>query len=304
MRAQLNFKWILGIMLISLCSTVFGQDVTENTLQDQLYKEYKANGIEQSLKAYQKLNTDKEYNGFQEPLNMLGYKLMQEDKDLEAAKKVFEAQIAEYSNEANPYDSYADVLLEMGNKAEAKKNLQKSIDIAKKSDTDLDQQIYRASKAKLAKLENKHRMFEFMDGKHDVEISNYDEGKLTNKNKFHSTASYDESGNILSVNFTNQANNSIGKRIVVYDAVEDQYDMAFLNATDPLGIRISHVKVKDLGNNKVELMESYVDRKGKAHSVKHEITKSNGSAEWVIFEQDDVTKNWEKATVQNFNKSK
>lgn len=304
MRAQLNFKWILGIMLISLCSTVFGQDVTENTLQDQLYKEYKTNGIEQSLKTYQKLNTDKEYNGFQEPLNMLGYKLMLEDKDLEAAKKVFEAQIAEYGNEANPYDSYADVLLAMGNKAEAKKNLQKSIDIAKKSDTDLDQQIYRASKAKLAKLENKHRMFEFMDGKHDVEISNYDKGKLTNKNKFHSTASYDESGNILSVNFTNDANNSIGKRIVVYDAVEDQYDMAFLNATDPLGIRMSHVKVKDLGNNKVELMESYVDRKGNAHSVKHEITKSNGSVEWVIFEQDDVSKNWEKATVQNFNKSK
>lgn len=71
-------------------------------------------------------------------------------------KKVFEAQIAEYSKEANPYDSYADLLLEMGNKAEAKKNLQKSVDIAKRSDTDLDKQIFRASTAKLEKLENKH----------------------------------------------------------------------------------------------------------------------------------------------------
>lgn len=304
MRALLNLKWIIGMMIISLSFTAFGQDVTENTLLDQLYKDYKENGIDQSLKTYQKLNTDKDYNGFQEPLNMLGYKLMQEDKDLEAAKKVFEAQIAEYSTEANPYDSYADVLIEMGNKEEAKKNLQKSVDIAKKSDTDLDQQIYRASKAKLAKLENKHRMFEFMDGNYDIDISNYEDGKVTNKNKYHSTASYDKAGNILTVDFKNQANNSIGKRIVVYDAVEDQYDMAFLNAQDPLGIRISHVKVKDLGNNKVELMESYLDRKGKEHIVKHEITKNNGAVEWVIFEQDETSKNWEKATVQNFNKSK
>ncbi len=304
MRTRLNLKWIVGVLLISLSSMVLGQEKAEPNLADQLHTEYKSNGIDQSLKMYQKLDKDKTYNGFQEPLNMLGYKLMLEDKDLEAAKKVFEAQIAEYSKEANPYDSYADVLIEMGNKAEAKKNLQKSVDLAKISDTDLDQQIYRASTAKLAKLENKHRMFEFMDGDYDVDISNYDDGKVTNKNKFHSSASYDEAGNILTVNFTNQDNKSIGKRIVVYDAVEDQYDMAFLNATDPFGIRMSHVKVKDLGNNKVELMESYVDRNGKEKTVRHEIKKSNDMVEWVIFEQDDTSKSWEKATVQNFNKSK
>lgn len=283
---------------------VLGQEKAEANLSDQLHTEYKANGIDQSLKSYQKLDTDKTYNGFQEPLNILGYQLMMEDKDLESAKKVFEAQISEYSTEANPYDSYADLLLEMGNKAEAKKNLQKSVELAKKSDTDLDKQIYRASTAKLAKLENKHRMFEFMDGNYDVDISNYEDGKITNTNKFQSSASYDEAGNILTVNFTNEANNSIGKRIVVYDAIKDQYDMAFLNATDPFGIRMSHVKVKDLGNNKVELMESYVDREGKEQSVRHEIMKNNGSVEWVVFEQDDASKNWEKATVQNFNKSK
>ncbi len=304
MRTRLNLKWIVGVLLISISSIVLGQEKAEANLADQLHTEYKANGIDQSLKTYQKLDTDKTYNGFQEPLNMLGYQLMLEDKDLEAAKKVFEAQIAEYGKEANPYDSYADLLLEMGNKDEAKKNLQKSVDIAKISDTDLDQQIYRASTAKLAKLDNKHRMFEFMDGNYDVDISNYEDGKLTNKNKFHSAASYDEAGNILTVNFTNQANNSVGKRIVVYDAIKDQYDMAFLNPTDPFGINVSHIKVKDLGNNKVELMETYVDRKGKEQSVRHEIMKNNGAVEWVIFEKDDDSKSWEKATVQNFNKSK
>tara|TARA_R100000935_G_scaffold50235_1_gene76037 strand:+ start:1025 stop:1900 length:876 start_codon:yes stop_codon:yes gene_type:complete len=290
-------------MLISLCSTAFGQDVTENTLQDQLYQEYKANGIEQSLKMYQKLDTDKTYNGFQEPLNLLGYRLMQEDNDLEAAKKVFEAQIAEYSTEANPYDSYADVLLVMGNKTEAKKNLQKSVSIAEKSDTDLDQQVFRGSIAKIAKLENKHRFFEFLDGTNNIDITNYDGDKVANQNKMKSFASYDEGGNILTINFTNPDNDIMGKRIVVYDAVEDQYDMAFLNSTDPMGIRMSHLKVKDLGNNKLELMESYVDRKGKEHQVRHEIMKNDGSVEWVIFEQAKDSKNWEKATVQNFSKS-
>lgn len=304
MRTRLNLKWIIGVLLISLSSMVLGQEKAEVNLADQLHTEYKANGMDQILKSYQKLDTDKTYNGYQEPLNVLGYKLMLEDKDLEAAKKVFEAQIAEYSKEANPYDSYADLLLEMGNKDEAKKNLQKSVDIAKLSDTDLDKQIYRASTAKLAKLENKHRMFEFMDGKNDIDISNYEGGEVTNKNKFHSSASYDEAGNILTVNFTNQANNSIGKRIVVYDAIKDQYDMAFIDANDPYGIRMSHAKVKDLGNNKIELMESYVDRDGKEKTVRHEIMKNNGSVEWVIFKQDDTSKSWEKATVQNFNRSK
>ena len=303
MRAQLNFKWILSLMLISLSSMVFSQDVPENTLPDQLYAEYKANGIDQSLKTYQKLNTDKEYNGFQEPLNILGYRLMLEDKDLEAAKKVFEAQIAEYSTEANPYDSYADLLLEMGNKAEAKKNFEKSVSIAEKSDTDLDQQIYRSSKAKLAKMDNKHKMFEFLDGSSDVVITNFEANKEVGKNNFHSNASYDENGNILTINFTNQNDVSVGKRIVVYDALEDQYDMAFLNASEPMGIRVSHIKVKDLGNNKMELMESYVDRKGKDQSVRHEIMKKNGSVEWVIYEKAKDSKDWEKVAIQNFNKA-
>ena len=304
MRANLNLKWIMGVLLISLSPLVLGQEKAEPNLSDKLHTEYKANGIDQSLKMYEKLNADKNYNGFEEPLNILGYTLMLEDQDLDAAKKVFEAQIAEYSDEANPYDSYADLLLEMGNKEEAKKNLKKSVDLAEKSETDLDQQIFRASKAKLAKLENKHKTFEFLNGNYDIDISNYEDGKVSNNNKMHSEASYDESGNILTVKLTNQAEQVIGKRIVVYDAVEDRYDMAFLNTNEPLGIRVSHMKIKDLGNNKMEFMETYKDRKGKEQKAKHEIMKNDGAVEWVIFEQAENSNEWEKVVVQNFNKSK
>lgn len=303
MRANLKLKWIIGVLLISLSPLVLGQEKAEPDLSDKLHTEYKANGIDKSLKMYEELNTDKNYNGFEEPLNILGYTLMLEDQDFDAAKKVFEAQIAEYSDKANPYDSYADLLLEMGNKEEAKKNLKKSVDLAENSDTDLDQQIFRASKAKLAKLENKHKTFEFMDGKYDIDISNYEDGKVSNNNKLHSEASYDESGNILTVKLTNQGDQVIGKRIVVYDAIEDRYDMAFLNTNEPLGIRVSHMKIKDLGNNKMEFMETYIDRKGNEQKAKHEIMKNDGAIEWVIFEQAEDSNNWEKVVVQNYNKS-
>ncbi len=303
MRARLNLKWIVGLLLICLSSIVVGQENVEPNLSDKLHKEYKEKGIEGSLKMYQKLNNDKTFNGFEEPLNVLGYTLMLEDQDLDAAKMVFEAQIKEYSDQANPYDSYADLLLEMDNKEEAKKNLQKSVDISKKSESDFDQRIYSASLAKLAKLDNKHRMFEFLDGTNNIDITNYDGDKVSNQNKMHSEASYDEGGNILTINFTNQNNDVVGKRIVVYDAVEDQYDMAFLNTTDPLGIRMSHLKVKDMGNNKMELMESYVDRKGEKQNSRHEISKNDGAVEWVIYEQAKDTKDWKKVVVQNFSKS-
>ncbi|RKS53614.1 hypothetical protein BC962_1867 [Gillisia mitskevichiae] len=304
MRTNLNLKWFLGIMLISLSSMVLGQENVKPNLADQLHKEYKDKGIEQSLKSYEKLNTDKSYNGFEEPLNILGYTLMLEDQDLDAAKVVFEAQIKEYSDEANPYDSYADLLLEMGNKEEAKKNLLKSIALTENSKEDLDVEIFRASKTKLAKIENKHKKFEFMKGDYNVAVSNYNDDKVINENTFRSSSSYDESGNILTINYYNLGNSPVGKRIVVYDALEDTYDMAFINPTDPFGINISHMKVKDLGNNKVELMESFVDRNGKSHSVRHEVMKnSNNSIEWVVYQQEDGSDKWEKATVQNYNKS-
>ena len=304
MRAHLNLKWFIGVLLISLSPIVLGQEKSDANLSDQLHEEYKANGIDQSLKMYEKLNADKNYNGFQEPLNIFGYTLMLEDQDLDAAKQVFEAQIKEYIDQANPYDSYADLLLEMGNKEEAKTNLLKSIALTENSEEDLDVEIFRASKTKLAKIENKHKKFEFMQGDYNVAVSNYKDDKIINENTFRSSSSYDESGNILTVNYYNLGNTPVGKRIVVYDALEDTYDMAFINPTDPFGINISHMKVKDLGNNKVELMESYVDRKGESHNVRHEVMKnSNNSIEWVVFQQEDGSDKWEKATVQNYNKS-
>ncbi len=51
---------------------------------------------------------------------------MMEDKDLETAEAVFKTQIEEYPEQANPYDSYGDLLLEKGEKEKAKKNILKN----------------------------------------------------------------------------------------------------------------------------------------------------------------------------------
>lgn len=304
MRVHSNLKWIIGVLLISLSSVILGQEKSKTVIADQLYAEYKEKGIDQSLKKYQKINTEKEYTGINEPLNVLGYKLMLEDKDMDAAKKVFQAQINEYSNEANPYDSYADLMLEMGNKDEAKENLQKSIDIAHKNELDHDDEIFEASKTKLAKLENKHRIFDFMVGDYTVDISNFKDGEITSTNTIHSSSSFDENGNILTVNFYNQGKNPVTKRILVYDAMEERYDMAFISPVDPLGIRISHLKVKEVGDNKVELLETYVDRKGKEHKSRHEVMKNSDNAiEWIVFEREADTDKWKKSTVQNYSKT-
>ncbi|WP_144962927.1 hypothetical protein [Gillisia sp. Hel_I_86] len=67
MRAHLNLKGFIGVLLISLGPLVLGQEKSEPNLSDKLHTEYKANGIDQSLNMYDKLNDDKSYNGFEEP---------------------------------------------------------------------------------------------------------------------------------------------------------------------------------------------------------------------------------------------
>lgn len=166
MKSGTIFHQMLSLFLLLSFSVVLAQD--NKALNDELYKTYKEKGLEQTMKVY-KEKANKEYEGLQEPLNQLAYKLMMEDKDLEAAEKLFKAQIEEYPDEANPYDSYADLLLEKGNKEEAKKHFKKSAALAENiSDKDEKLQMKRASLSKLAKLENRHKAMDILSGEWEV----------------------------------------------------------------------------------------------------------------------------------------
>ncbi|MBT8318841.1 MAG: hypothetical protein KJP01_01780, partial [Gramella sp.] len=160
MSTIIKLKWGISILLLCFTTSLVAQKEGEK-LTDKLYEAYKDNGAQEVLKVYEKNNMNKEYEGMAEPLNVLAYRLMQNDKDLEAAEMLLKAQIEEYPEEANPYDSYSDVLLEMGKKEEAKKHIEKSLMLAAQKDTEENQLVIEAGEAKMAMLENKDKQLNF-----------------------------------------------------------------------------------------------------------------------------------------------
>lgn len=71
-----------------------------------------------------KTNNPDHYNFDESELNILGYTLMNEDR-LEDALQIFELNIKQYPESANPYDSFGDALLAKGDTIRALENFKK-----------------------------------------------------------------------------------------------------------------------------------------------------------------------------------
>lgn len=303
METILKSKWALSCMLLFFGLVAMSQDTKDNPLEEQLYKEYKANGIDKALQMYDKSSAKgDEYTSLSEPLNQLGYRLMNE-KDLDAAEKAFKAQIEEYPNQANPYDSYADLLLEKGDKEKAMANFKKSVELAANiKDPEEKRTMLRASKSKLAMLQNKQSEMEFLAGKWAVTGKNYQDGKESNSWNGQDEVDYDKDHNMVSIKHFNQNGDLVGERILKYDALNDKYDMAYINANQLNGISVSSMKVKDMGNGKYEMIETYEDADGNKKHAKHEISKNAEDMNWIISEEKG-TDNWEKVASIDFKKA-
>lgn len=302
MKTTHQLKLMLSLVLICFTTGLKAQDTQE--LADELYQEYKENGVDAALAMYDK-NPAKgdEYTVMSEPLNILAYRIMS-DQDMDAAEKVFLAQIDEYPDRANPLDSYAEFLMEKGQNEKAKEYLRKSAKIAKDSDKEQEKrEVYRTSKAKLAQLENKDRQLDFLVGNWDLNITQYQDGEENgNFSGFTSSAEYDEDNDMITFVMKNASGRTVGKRIVVYDALEDVYDMAYIDPNQPMGIQNSKVEVKNMGD-KYEFIEHYTDREGKEKTARHELQKKpDGSIEWVIFDKSDDGTDWEKDVMFVYNK--
>lgn len=306
MKTTFQLRLMLSLVLICFTTGLMAQE-TNQDLAQKLYQEYQQNGVDEALEMYNDSSAKgDEYTGLSEPLNILAYRIMMDSHDMEAAKKVFKAQIDEFPDKANPLDSYADFLIEQGDKDQAKEYLKKSIAIAENSNMDQEKtDVYRASKAKLAHLENKDRKLDFLVGNWNTDLTSYKDGKETNKSTgFTTSADYNEDNGMMNVVIKNPSGTPVAHRIVVYDALEDAYDMAYIDPTQPLGIRTSTIKVKDMGDNKYEFMEHYTTRDGKEKTVKHELVKnSDGNLEWVIYDKPDTGNDWEKVAVYDYKKS-
>lgn len=147
----------------------------KKSIGEEVYKTYEANGVVAALAKYRQLKTDTtNYNVNEWELNDVAYRLMNEKNDMEAAEKVFKLNMEEYPRAANPLDSYGDYLLKKGDKEEAKEYFKKSIAISEKSSIDSERnQLYPNTKGKLAKLENKDKQLDFLEGNWEVEETGY-----------------------------------------------------------------------------------------------------------------------------------
>jgi len=300
MGALIKLKWSISLLLICFTTSLLAQKDSQADLMDNLYKTYKDKGAKEVLKIYEKNNPNTEYEGMAEPLNMLGYRLMQEDEDLAAAEVFLKAQIEEYPEEANPYDSYSDLLLEMGKKEEAVKYIEKSLAIAEQRDHEQNDLIIEAGKAKMAIIDNKDKQLNFLVGNWDNETKVFQNGEEVNNSKSSNNISFDSSGSMLIVDHDDAGKKPCCKRVMVYNPVNDEFDVAFMQRNQPNGISNSKMKLKEISPDHYEMIEEYTDTNNEEVKLKHDITKKSNEVEWVIYNSNDS--GWEKTRTMNLTK--
>lgn len=299
MGAIIKLRWSISLILLCFTTSLLAQN-EGLMMADQLYETYKDKGAKEVLKVYKENNTNKDYEGMAEPLNVLAYRLMQDDKDLKAAEMLLQAQIEEYPNEANPYDSYSDVLMEMGKKDEAKKYIEKSLKLASEKETEENELVIAAGKAKMAMLENKDKQMNFLIGNWENETKTYRNGEEANSTVSSNNISFSDEGSIMIVDHNDTGNEPCCKRIMVYNPNEDEFDVAFMRRNQPNGIYNSKMKLRELGKDHLELMESYMNNENEEVTMKHDIIKKSNNVEWTTYASTDGE--WEKVRTMNLKK--
>ncbi|MFD2516309.1 tetratricopeptide repeat protein [Salinimicrobium flavum] len=305
METKINLKCVMSLLLICFISTVFAQDEKEFPLGYLIYEEYSNNGVDMAITRYQDLKAEKsdQYPWDDRQLNAAGYRIMNEDGDMEAAGKIFRLNMEEYPQAANPYDSYGDYLVKKGNEKEAREYFEKSMAISKNSEVEWEKNVlYPITASKMAKLDKKDKRMDFLLGDWQIDAIVYEDGKETQKMKTSDKIKFDEPTNSIYLHHFDDQNESMGVRIITYDAIDDEFDVAYFNNDRLRGIEVSHMKMKDLGNNKLEFMDSFTEREGQEMFLKHEIEKiSDNEINWVIFEKNDKD-DWQRVYAMNMKK--
>ncbi|MDX1542671.1 MAG: hypothetical protein R3214_01910 [Christiangramia sp.] len=280
MKSKNITRGFLALMLLFSISLVFAQEKIDN-ITDELYKDYKENGIEKTLKDYNNSSVKGDvYTFLTEPLNVLGYRLMDEG-DLEAAEKVFLAQIDEYPDEANPYDSYADLLMEKGDEEKARKNYKKAIDLsATMEDLERKAQMLEASKTKLAKIEGAGTELQFLKGKWSTKNFGFQDGEKILQREGSVEFTANEDNTLLTGVLHDKSGNYIGSRIIAYDAVDEEYDMVWVG-NSMTGIETSTIKIQKSAPNEIVMIEKY-EENGQKKKIKHVLNKKSGEIAWDI----------------------
>jgi hypothetical protein len=90
-----------------------------------------AHGAKKLEDHYEKMKKEKGnyYAINEDEINALGYQYMNQKNDLKAATAIFAINMKEFPASFNVYDSYAEALMNAGNKEEAIKNYKKSLEL-------------------------------------------------------------------------------------------------------------------------------------------------------------------------------
>jgi len=300
MRAIIKLKFGISLLLCCFTISLLAQNESNEEMASNLYDVYKNKGVNEVLKVYEQNNTNKDYEGIAEPLNILAYRLMQEDKDLEAAEVLLKAQIEEYPDEANPYDSYSDVLLEMNQMEEAVKYIEKSLAIAEKRDHEQNELIIEAGRAKMAVMDNKDKQLNFLVGNWDNETRVYQNGKEVNSTKGSNNISFDANGSIMIIDHAENGNKPCCKKVMVYNPTDDDFDVALIGRNQPLGISNSKIQLTQVSPDHYEMIEKYMNDQDEEVKLKHSIKKEADKVEWITYNSNGS--NWEKVRSMNLNK--
>lgn len=303
MKTQLKYFGLPCLILLLFVFTGFAQELPPNSIGNEVYTAYKANGIDKAISKYHQLKKKEKKELTQADLNLVGYKIMNEDKDMDAAGKIFKLNMEEYPKAANPYDSYGDYLVAKGNEEEAREYFKKSAEMSKDSKDDWEKNtLHPQTKSKIAKIDKKDKQLNFLVGDWNIDAKGYQDGKEAAQMKGNDKVEYDENANALIFHHFDDQQNSEGMRILAYDAVDDEFDVAYLSPSSLQGIQMSSMKMKNVGKNKYEFMDRYTTRNGKEMTMKHEMERvSDNEIKWVIFEKTDEG-SWQKVYAMDMKK--
>ncbi|MDX1753384.1 MAG: hypothetical protein R3259_09380 [Salinimicrobium sediminis] len=303
MKTRTTTTALTCLLLIMFIFTGFAQVLPPDSIGEKVYNEYKANGVDKAIAKYQTLKKSETKELTQADLNLVGYKIMNEDKDMMAAEKIFKLNMEEYPQAANPYDSYGDYLVANGKEKEAKEYFKKSAEMSKVSEDEWEKNtLYPQTKGKLAKIDKKHKQMDFLLGDWNIDAIAYEDGAEVMKMKGKDKVKFDDAANSIILHHYNEQGELDGMRIITYDAIDDEFDVAYFSPDRLRGIEVSNMKMKSTGDKQYEFMDSYTNDEGEEMELKHEIRKiSDSEMEWIIFEQND-NEEWERVYAMNMTK--
>ncbi|EMR04779.1 hypothetical protein [Cesiribacter andamanensis] len=283
---RVSLSIFMSLLLACMLQPAFAQMASKKPVGDAVYAVYKEKGIDKALEEYQTLKKKKaaDYTFDEQQLNAIGYKLMNTDNDMAAAKKVFWLNMQEYPSAVNPKDSYADVLVRMGEKDEARTYYKAAIEEFEKKN-DFERNVSRNAKSKLALLDKKHQTFTFLTGSWAMEGIYWNEQNKEQKDSGDVTFSFaNDMVMIVEMKQHARANSDIPGSVwvITYNAQRDVYETAWVDPSQR-GLQPSVLTPQAAEGNKQIYLEEFTEDDTR-YVLRHEIIPQGNTVQWTMFE--------------------